>query len=389
VGVETVKKTDEVINENESQEQILSKVSEIKDHIIRVYDELDNNDKTVEKFEDDAIDQIRRIKDYYVELWKRGAFVDEQTQRKKDLHEVSRTILEEMDMRNMTLWSKRLVQIALTDDYKRAWRKPIVDNDGKPKDFALLGIDKEVETIFDEHMKAINLVRNFDYNELPKSLRLSIAEHVYKLYRAHDREWQKHGLTVVKHEDGLNIPDPFSGIIRVEEGEAYEGELYDAIVSHKKTIGAFAKKVKTGILDKNGKRIISLQREHELAMGVKVLDGYFKPHANYKWKRDAYRWAGLLLTKFRLKSKSGAEKFSRQPVSSEFYDFKDMFKEDPQRGLTREEIAKMQQRLCVFFMQFIRHQPGLLAMADIFAEVSEEKRAAHSIKMNLKLSDRA
>ena len=124
-------------------------------------------------------------------------------------------------------------------------------------------------------------------------------------------------------------------------------------------------------------------------MGVKVLDGYFKPHANYKWKRDALKWAKLLLKKFELKSKSGAEKFSRETVSSDFYDFATMFEEDPKRGITREQIAKKQKRACVFFIQFIKHQPALLALADIFAEVSEQKRAAHSIKMNPKLSDRA
>ncbi|HJX79200.1 hypothetical protein [Glutamicibacter sp.] len=388
MGIETVKKAVD-INESETQEQFLSRVSEINGHIVRIYNELEHSDKSLQEIETSLKDQINRLAEYYEELYRRGSFVDEKTQRKKSLNEVCRTILGEMSKRDFSTWTKDRVWHSLDNKYKRAWRKPIVDEDGKLVSTSLLEIDNEVETLFDEQMNHIRSFNGFDYNELPKSLRLMVAEHFYKAYRRHEREWQKHGITVVKHEDGLNIPDPFEGIIRIEEGEPYEGELYDSIVSHKKTVSAFAKKIKTGIKDKDGNRIITLEQEHEYAMGVRSLDGYFLPSKNYKWKRDLVRWAGLLLKKFELKSKSGAEKFSREPVSRNFYDFKTMFKEDPERGITREEIAKMQRRVCIFFLQFIKHHPGLLALADIFVNVSEEKRAAHSIKMNAKLSDRA
>ena len=388
MGVETVKKI-ENLNENETEEQYKSRVSDIRSNIVRVYEELELDDKAVVKAEESAKDRIERLEKYYRELHKRGEFRDEKTGRVKNLNEVCRTILEEMDRRQFSSWSKNRVWVTVSDDCKRAWRAPIVDNDSKLSDKSLLGIDNEVETIYDQQIEAITQIRNFDYMELPKSLRTVVAEQVYKLYKSHDKEWTKHGIQVIKHSEGLDINDPFAGIIRVEEGQAYEGELYDSIASFRKTVTEFMKKINTGLLDKNGNRIISLEREHELAMGVRVLDGYFKPHSNYKWKRDMLRWAKLLLKKFELKSKSGAEKFSREKVSRDFYDFDKMFKEDPARGLTREEIAKMQNRLCVFFVQFLKHHPGLLALADIFEEISEEKRAAHSIKMNAKLSDRA
>lgn len=366
-----------------------SRITEIIGHIVRVYDELEVDDSAVQKVEENLKDRIKRLESYYRELHSKGEFKEERTGRVKSLNEICRTILAEMDRRHITSWSKNWVWVTLPDDCKRAWRKPVVDNVGKLEDKSLLSIDNEVETIYDQQIDLIKELHGFDYNELPKSRRLMLAEQFYKMYRYHEREWQKHGITVVKHEDGLNIPDPFAGIIRVEEGQPYEGELEDSLKGLKKTLTAFIKKIHTGILDKEGNRIVTLEREHELAMGVRVLDGYFKPHANYKWKRDIPRWASLLLKKFELKSKSGAEKYSRETVSRDFYDFDQMFKEDPERGVTREEIAKMQKRLCVFFLQFIKHHPGLMALADVFAEVSEEKRAAHSIKMNAKLSDRA
>jgi len=384
VGVETVKNT-ENIKEFETPEQTTSRVSEIKNNIVRIYEEMQGYDNAVQKMEVSAADNIKRLGEYYKELHSKGEFIDETTGRTKNLNEVCRTILAEMDARSFSPYCKQWVWKSLPDDYKRAWRKPIDTIDGKPAKAGLLSIDNEVETLYDEQMECITKLRNFDYNDLPKSLRIQVAEHVYKVYRKHDKEWQKHGLTVVKHEDGLDIQDPFAGIIRVEEGEAYEGELFDALKGIKKSVTEIMKKVKTGLKDKDGNRLITLDREHEIAMGVKTLDGYFNPMANYKWKRDIPNWAKILLKKFQLKSKSGAEKFSRKDVGSNFYDFF----EKQKRGVTREEIAKMEKRLCVFFLQFIKHHPGLMALSTMFEEISEEKRAAHSIKMNPKLSDRA
>lgn len=384
MGVETLRKVEETQEIEETHEQFLSRISEINVNINRIFDEMEADEKAIIKIEKNKIDQIKRLEGYYRELHKRGAFVEPKTLRQRRLSEVNNVILEEMEKREFTPVTRRWVNHCLSDDCKRQWRAPKIDTiDGKEKSFSLP--DLETQHLYDELLDHINEIANIDYLELPKSMRLSIAEKVYKTYKYHDKQWTKHDLTVVKHEDGLNIPDPFAGIIRVEEGVPYEGEIFDVLKEIRKSVTEMMKKVKTGILDKDGNRIITLEEEHEIAMGLRTLDGYFNPMANYKWKRDIVGWAKILLRKFVLKSKSGAEKFSRKSVSSNFYDFF----EDQERGITREEIAKMQKRLCIYFLQFLKHHEGLMALSTLFEKVTEEKRAAHSIKMNPKLSDRA
>lgn len=384
MGVETLKETQEPQEIEETHEQFLSRISEINVNINRIYDEMEADEQAIIKIERNKIDQIKRLEGYYRELHRRGAFVEPKTLRQRRLNEVNNVILEEMEKREFTSVTRRWVNHCLSDDCKREWRAPKIDTiDGKGKDFSLP--DLETQHLYDELLDHINEVANIDYMELPKQMRLAVAERVYKTYKYHDKEWTKHDLTVVKHEDGLNIPDPFSGIIRVEEGIPYEGEIYDVLKEIRKSVTEIMKKARTGILDKDGNRIITLKEEHEIAMGLRTLDGYFNPMANYKWKRDVPNWAKILLKKFVLKSKSGAEKFSRKNVSSNFYDFF----EEQERGITREEIAKMEKRLCIFFLQFIKHHPGLMALSTLFEKITEEKRAAHSIKMNPKLSDRA
>ena len=384
MGVETVRKTED-LGENESQEQFLSRVSEINQNILRIYDEMEQEDKSIQKIEESFSDQIRRIAEYYKELHTRGEFKDMKTGRIKKLNEVSRTILDEMTIRQFTPWSKKIVWYALKDEFKRAWRNPIVDNASKLSNGGLLSIDTEVETLYEEQMEYIRAITNFDYLDLPKSLRLMIAEHVYKLYKKHDKEWTKHGLTVVKHQDGFHVPDPYESIIRIKEGPAYRGELYDAFKSLQKTIGDVKKKVEKDVLIAMGDRAISVEKEHQIAMSVRVIEAFFKPNANYKWKRDIKGWAQLIKKKLELKSKSGAEKFSRKVVDKKWLDEN----KDNKRGITREEIAKMQHRLCKYFLQFIDHFEFLTEISDLYVDTSESKRAAHSINMHDKLSDRA
>jgi hypothetical protein len=60
-----------------------------------------------------------------------------------------------------------------------------------------------------------------------------------------------------------------------------------------------------------------------------------------------------------------------------------------QNGESQEKRLQKCKDVYAYSLTIIKHHPGLLALADIFVNVSEEKRAAHSIKMNAKLSDRA
>ena len=386
MGQEFSKSTVPVDKTEENHEQFLARISEINHNITRIYDEMENDERQIIRIEETKKDQIKRLEGYYRELHTRGAFVEDKTIRQKSLNEVCRTILEEMDKRNFTGYTKRWVWHVLSNDCKRAWRKPIVTEQGKLKDFSLP--DLEIQNIYDEYMDHINELIDFDYNELPKSLRISIGEHFYKAYRHHDKEWTKHDIAIVKHQDGLNIPNPFAGIIRVEEGIAYEGELFDALKGLKKAIGDSMKKMRIDMKDSKGNRVITLEREHELAMGVKTLEGIFLPMKNYKWKRDIIGWAHLILKRLELKSKSGASKWSRKKVDQRFLDGLAGI-EDIERGLTREEINKIQKRMVRFFLQFIQHSEGLMSLHEAFVETTEEKRAAHSIKMNPKLSDSA
>jgi hypothetical protein len=386
VGQEFSKST-EVVDSDEPQnhQQFLERIQEINRNIERIYDEMEIDEKQIIKIEGSKKDQIKRLEGYYRELYKKGAFVESKTMRQKSLNEVCRTIMEEMDRRDFTAYSKKTVWHVLSDDCKRAWRKPDTIN-GKLPCGSLL--DVETQSIYDEYMDHINELLDFDYNELPKSLQMGIAEHFYKTYRYHDKEWQKHDITVVKHQDGLNIPNPFAGIIRVEEGVPYEGELFECLKNLKKSINDAMKKMRLDMKDAKGNRVITLEREHELAMGVRTLEGYFLPWKNYKWKRDIPGWAHLILKRLELKSKSGASKWSRKKVDQRFLDGLAGI-EDLERGLTREEINKIQKRMVRFFLQFIMHHEGLMALSEAFVEITEQKRAAHSIKMNPKLSDSA
>lgn len=361
-----------------------TRISEIHRNILRIYDEMTEDESTVRKIELTKIDKIKRLGQYYENLYELGEFKDPETGRRKELCEISRTILEEMSKppRNFSDKTKWTVWKVLPDKYKRAWRT--IPKDSKLEKSRIEDEDPEVVAVYNDALEHINEIAVFDYMELPKRYRLAIAERVYEVYKHHDKEWTRHGLQVVKHpQDDFSNLDPFAEIVSIEKGEPYEGELYDVYVELRKVIDEMCKKVKRDLKDKSGKRRISLEQEHMFANGVRVFIGYLKPHSNYKWKRDIYGWSRILWRRLELKSKSGAAKFSRKPVEIAELELKTW------RGITREEIDKNQARLYKFFGQFIQHFPAMITLHQIFESISEPIRAEHSVKLHEKLSNRA
>lgn len=369
--------------ENLSQEDFTNRIDEISRNISRIYDEMESDERIIKRIETSKADQIRRLAQYYKEQWDLGVFKDPETGRHKDQHEICRTILTEMDARNFTGYTKHQVWVTLPDDYKRAWRKPIDTVDGKLTKVSLLKEDIEVESVYNTYMDFVNELDNFDYNELPKNLRISLGERFYDMYRNHEKQWQSHGMTFVKHSDGLNIPNPYEDVVKLIKGKPHEDMLFHAAMDLSKTIKDFAKKIKTGVLDENGNRRVSLEDEKEMANGMIVLSGLFKPLKNDKWKRDFLGWNEIFIKEDVLESKSGAAKFSRKKIDVEHLNISEW------RGITREEIDKNRPRMMRFFRQFIRHVPALFILHRIFTEVLEEPRAIHSIQMHDKLADSA
>ena len=363
-----------------TQEEFTSRIQEINRNLTRTYDEMENDESIIKRIEGNKSDTILRIGTYYEELFNIGAFIDTETGRPKKLNEICRTIQNEMKRRLFTSKTQWYVVEVCPDKWKRAWRSD-VHSSGKQGNPSLPTDDDETASIYDSYLDHINELDNFDYNELPKRLRQNIAERMYKLYRHHDKQWTAHGLQVVKHEDGLNIPDPYAGIIRIEHGTAYRGMAVNGVKMAIKLLKEIEKKYATGIYDEHGKRRISLEDEKKIYNGWMALIGYLKPSGNDKWKRDLIGWCKIFIRRFSIKSKSGAAKWSRKKI---YVDGKFVM-----RGITREEMGKNQPRLCKAFMEFMEHFPALLEMHQGFELMSEPVRAAHSVQLHEKLSQSA
>lgn len=344
---------------------------------------MESDERAGKRIEGSKGDQIKRLGYYYKEQFDLGVFTDAESGRPKNMNEICRTILQEMDSRNFTMYSKQRVWHVLPNEFKRAWRKPIVTEDGKLSSDSLPEEDTEVTTIYNDYMDHVNELMNFDYNELPKNLRISLGEHFYKCYRDHEKQWQTHGMSFVKHSDGLNIENPFADIVRLKKGKPYEGMLYKQWGSLIETMKECQKKVKTGVLDENGNRRITEEEEMTYVNGMIVLEGYFKPMKNDKWKRDTFGWAGIIDKFKELRSKSGAAKSSRKAYDVEGMTAKKW------RGITREEIDKNQTRMAKFYKQFIEYVPAFFIIHQQFVGMFETPRAIHSIELSDKLSDSA
>ncbi|WP_411753315.1 hypothetical protein [Serratia sp. (in: enterobacteria)] len=366
-----------------NQEDFTTRVEEISRNISRIYDEMESDERLGKRVENTKADQIRRLIQYYKEQVALGTFVDPETGRKKNMNEICRTVMQEMDARNFTGFTKHQVWIIMPNECKRAWRKPIDTIEGKLTKVSLPKEDIEVETVYNAYMDHVNELMDFDYNELPKNLRISLGEHFYKCYRDHEKQWQTHGMSFIKHSDGLNIDNPFADIVRLRKGKPQEGMLYKAWMEYIEVCKEVAKKVKTGILDENGNRRISLEDEQAAANGLTVMAGFLKPMKNDKWKRDILGWADILLKKIELRSKSGAAKSSRKSYEVEGMTGKQW------RGITREEIDKNQARMIKYFKQFVEYVPAFFMIHQQFIKMFEEPRAIHSIELSDKLSDSA
>ena len=336
-----------------------------------------NDESIIKRIEGNKADNINRLAAYYHKLYDLGAFIEPVTGAKRDLNEVCNVIQQEMKSRSFTPATVWYVREVLADIYKRAWRHRKFDTTKQGNSSSVVE-DDETTSIYDSYLNYINELDNFDYSELPKRLRQNIAERMYKLYRHHDKQWTTHGLQVVKHEDGLSIPDPYAGIIRIERGEPYEGMAVDGIRKHIKLCREIEKKYLIGVMDSSGNRRISLDEEKKLYNAWAALDGYLRPWANDKWKRDLLGWCKIFKHKFKIKSKSGAAKFSRKKI---FIDGKDVM-----RGITREEIDKNQPRLCNAFLEFIEFFPALIDLHSSFEVLAEPVRAVHSVMLHDKLS---
>jgi hypothetical protein len=311
---------------------------------------------------------------YYKEQIQMGVLYDLKGVPIPTTHHICRLIVEEMQTRGFSENTRREVYKTLGDEFKRGWRQPITVN-GKVAQ-ATIEMDAELSIIFNEMMEHANEIGTLDYNEFPKPLKVSLAERVYQAYKHNDKEWSKHDLQVVKHQaDGYYVADRFPDIIRIEETEPYEGELYDRLKGLRKTISEMMKKVKT-----QRPPTLTLEMEHRWAMGVAVLDGYLKPWGNFKWKKEVYGWSKIIARRLTLRNKCAAAKSSRIPTN-----FDDV-EQQVYRGITREEIDKNQKKLIKFFQQFIEHFPGLIEFAQSFDGMTATYRARHSVNLHEKLS---
>jgi hypothetical protein len=357
------------------REEITLSPDQIQKNLDRTYQEMEK--VSISSAELTKVDYILRLAEYYEQLHSIGAFVDQDTGRIKSLNEVSRTIIDRMNDHNISKRIQWYVPEVLPDKYKRAWRQPITIN-GKLQDRSLLVIDTELTTIYDSYAELISKLDKFDYNELPKRMQLELAEKVYKLYRHHDKEWSKHDLQIVKHEDGFNIPDPYAGIIRIYEGKPYTGMAVNGVRQTIKLLKEIEKKYTVNIYGNDEKRKITLDQEKQIYNGWMALCGYLKPSANDKWKRDFLGWAKILKRRIEIKSKSGAAKFSRKDVEIDGIIHR--------RGVTREEINKNQLRMIDAYKKFMTHMPALIELHNSFEWLLEPVRAAHSVRMHGKLS---
>lgn len=369
-----------------NQEQFTTRVEEIKRNVERLYEEMYADEVLHQRIFETKRDQIRRLAAYYNEQINLGVCFDIKKRSITDTHHISRLILEQMSIpgRIFSELSKREVHAALNDDYKRAWRK-IVTPDGKGS-ITPLEMDDELQVLFNEMMEHANELAIFDYNEFPKPLKIRFAERVYQMWKHHDKEIAKHGIQVVKHqEDGFYVEDRFPEIIKIEETEPYEGELCDVIKENIKIMREWYKKVKV-----QRPPNLTIEMEHEWAMGIRSLNGFLKPWGNYKWKKELYGWAGILKRRILLRNKCAAAKSSRIPTKFDnvmLKDWKELVEEELKpRGITREEIDKNHLKCIKFFQQFVKHFPGLIEFTQSFDGMTATYRARHSVRLHEKLS---
>ena len=355
-----------------NQNQLVLSVVDIKKQIESLYTEMKSDDIIKEDLERTKVTKIKKLRDYYLSLLEAGQFKDEDTGRPKDKHEICRTILEEMDKRDFSQWSKASVWYALSDDYKRAWRKPITNN-GKLQSSSLL--NPETDIIYNQYMDHINELFEFDYNELPKSLQISIGEHFFKCYKKHNDEWLKLGITLVKHEQDTHDAskgDP----IRIETHRGGGGELYHAMVELKEVIDECLPVVESHPPE-------DLAKEHKYANAVRGLTAYFIPWKNSKWKKDWGGWIEIHVEQVNL----GLNQVL--PNSQRFISHQLRKGLMHGRELPEKPVDKNRPRILRFARDFTKNFPYLADLSEYLVTEIEPVRAIHTIKLHPKMSEAA
>lgn len=342
-----------------------------------VYEQMRIDDENSNVSQETKIKRIKKLEEYYIKLEEAGELKDAETGRIKSKNEICRTVLDEMDRRSISTWTKRWVWENIRDDCKRAWRKPIDGTfdttSGKLKGFSLL--DSETQNIYDKYMDAVKLLKDFDYNELPKSAQIMLGEQFYDCYKHHNDEWLKHKITLVKGEQDTHDPskgDP----IRIETGKKRRGELVISMEELRDAINECIPIVESNPPD-------DLNLEHKYANAIRGLTAYFIPWKNRKWKKDWLNWINIHIREKELRSKSGAAKFSKIHVTSIEEGI------DAWQGITREEIDKNRGRILKFARDFLRNFPYLGALSEYFMTVVEQPRALHTVKLHGKMSEAA
>lgn len=360
-----------------NQNQMVLSVDGILKDIDKIYEEIKLGDDSIIESEETKKQRIVTLSKYYIKLQEAGELKDEETGRVKSKNEICRTILDEMDRRNIGDWSRKYVWESLDHSLKRAWRKPIDGTfdtiSGKLRGQSLL--DSETKYIYDKYMNAITLLKDFDYNELPKGAQIMLGEQMFDCYKHHNEEWLKHKITLVKGEQDTHDPskgDP----IRIETRKKRKGELYEVMVELRDAINECLP-----IVHDNPPE--DLEKEHKYANAIRGLTAYFIPWKNRKWKKDWLDWINIHLKEKELRSKSGAAKFSRIHVVS----IEDGI--DAWQGITREEIDKNRHRILSFARDFIKNFPYLAALSEYFMEQVEPHRAIHTVKLHGRMSEAA
>lgn len=359
------------------QNQLVLSANDIKSQIESIYAEMKADDITVEELEQKKVIKIKNLETDYERLFEMGEFKDEETGRIKSQNEICRTILEEMDRRDFSNWTKHQVWVTLKDSHKRAWRKPVDGtydpNTGKLTKVSLL--DPETDVLYNKYMDHINELFEFDYNDLPKSLQISIGEHFFKCYKVHNDAWLKQGITLVKHEQDTHDAskgDP----IRIETRKKRKGELYHSMEELRDVITECLPIIESHPPE-------DLDNEHKYANAVRGLTAYFIPWKNSKWKKDWMNWIEIHIKQVELRSKSGAAKFSKIHVTSVEEGI------DAWQGITREEIDKNRRRILRFARDFTKNFPYLAELSEYFMSEIEPVRAIHTVKLHSKMSEAA
>ena len=360
-----------------NQNQMVLSVEGIRQEINQIYEDIRLDEEKNQVSEETNRQRVIKLRDFYVSLIEVGEFKDIETGRVKDKHEVARTILEEMDRHEISGMVRHHVWRYVGDDYKRAWRKPI-DGTFDTKTGKLTGVsllDSETKLIYDKYMDAVQLLKDFDYNELPKGAQIMLGENFYECYKHHNEEWLKHKITLVKGEQDTHDPtkgDP----IRIETHKMRRGELYESMKELRDAIDETLPIVESHPPD-------DLEKEHKYANAIRGLTSYFIPWKNSKWKKDWLRWINIHIKESELQSKSGAAKFSKIHVTSIQEGI------DAWQGITREEIDKNRKRILKFARDFAKNFPYLAALSEYFETEIEPIRAIHTVKLHSKMSEAA